>query len=197
MEIWKDVVGYEGLYQVSNLGNIRSITRMREVKDDIRGRCYKAIVKGQNISQNKGGKYAKVILSKNDTRKSFLVHRLVAQAFVPNPNGLNEVNHIDENHFNNNSDNLEWVTHKQNMNHGTLLQRRKSFNTFKSPVLQCDLNGNIIAEYESIVEASRATNINKASISTGLSRRGYCKGYLWKYNGDMRRRSRIKEGKKL
>ena len=194
MEIWKDVVGYEGYYEVSNLGNVRSVKRTRIIHDK-RGRDFEAPISEKILSTKKSQKtrYLGVTLYRDNKKKRYLVHRLVAEAFVPNPNKLSEVNHIDENTKNNNACNLEWVTHKQNMNHGTLPERKKLFNTFKSPVLQLDKNGIIIAEYESIIEASRKTGINKCSISTGLSRNGYCKGFYWKYKTN-NRKSRRKVG---
>lgn len=192
MEIWKDVVGYEGLYQVSSYGNVKSVKRARTIHDK-RGRDFEAPIPEKILSTTQKNRYLGVMLYRNNEKKRHLVHRLVAEAFVPNPNNLNEVNHIDENTKNNNAFNLEWVTHKQNMNHGTLPERRRHFNTFKSPIIQLDKNGTIIAEYESIVEASKKTGINKGSISTGLSRNGYCKGFYWKYKIN-NRKSRRKVG---
>jgi hypothetical protein len=98
-EIWKDVKGYEGLYQVSNLGRIKSIIR-----------------KGKILS-NKSHRYISVIFYKNKLRKNIRVHRLVAGAFIPNPENKPQVNHIDGNKKNNNVNNLEWNTQLENIRH--------------------------------------------------------------------------------
>ena len=194
MEIWKDVVGYEGLYEISNLGNVRSVKRTRIIHDK-RGRDFEAPLPEKLLSTISTDKtrYLGVMLYQNGEKKRYLIHRLVAEAFVPNPNGLKEVNHIDENTKNNKADNLEWVTHKQNMNHGTLPERRKHFRVATTPIIQYDINGEKIAEYNSIIEASQITGINKSSIESGLSRNGYCRGYFWKYKYS--RKSRRKVGK--
>ena len=101
MEEWKNIIGYEGLYEVSNKGNVRNVRRNTLLK----------------LSKNKYG-YIQVYLYKNGIRKGFKVHRLVAQAFILNPDNLPQVNHRDENPGNNNVDNLEWCTHKYNVNYG-------------------------------------------------------------------------------
>lgn len=108
-EVWKDVEGYPGLYKVSNLGRVMTFQR------DVNG----VILRQTNVS----GNYKKVDLYNKYGYKTVLVHRLVAQAFLPNPNNLPEVNHRDEDPSNNNVDNLEWITHKDNMNYGTRTQR--------------------------------------------------------------------------
>lgn len=108
-EIWLPVSGYEGLYEVSNLGRVRSLFR------------YKKVLHPSNTNG-----YATVELWKDKARKRIGVHRLVALAFVSNPSGKPFVNHKDETRNNNNADNLEWVTHIENCNYGTAIQRRLS-----------------------------------------------------------------------
>ena len=115
-EVWKDVVGYEGYYKVSNKGNVFSVGRKDSRGNKIGGRILKPI-------QSTGG-YLQVQLCKNGKRKFKLIHRLVAEAFIPNPNGLPQINHIDEIKDNNNVENLEWCTSKHNANHGTRNERR-------------------------------------------------------------------------
>ena len=115
MEIWKSIPGYEGSYMVSNYGRVRSLDRL-----DSRGHK----VKGRILKQNstKYG-YKQVNLSKNGAKKMLSIHRLVATAFVPNPNEYLEVNHIDENKSNNKFENLEWCDRTYNMNYGTRNER--------------------------------------------------------------------------
>lgn len=117
-ETWKSVVGYEGLYEVSNLGNVRSVDRY--VHSEYRSHT----VKGISIKQHLGKDgYMFVTLSKDGNKKSYKVHRLVAQAYIPNPEDLPQVNHMDEDKCNNVVTNLEWCTAKYNVNYGTGRER--------------------------------------------------------------------------
>ena len=119
MEEWKAIKGYEGLYEVSNFGRIKSLSRIVTLE----GRWGKySRTKGERImAQMLDGQkhYLMVSLCKNGTVKRYLVHRLVAQAFVENPYNLPEVNHKDENKTNNHFENLEWCTHQYNSIYGT------------------------------------------------------------------------------
>lgn len=111
MEIWKDIKGFEEYYQVSNYGNIKSLTRF----DGIRER------QGQEIKQSlKYNGYLQVGLRKNSERKFYSVHRLVAIHFIDNPENKPQVNHIDCNKQNNNINNLEWATSKENLHHAKI-----------------------------------------------------------------------------
>ena len=105
MEIWKDIKDYEGLYQISNYGRVKSLPRMMKKR-----KC-EEIIKTPSVLP-KG--YLKVSLCKNGEIKYYFIHRLVAEMFIPNPNNLPCVNHKDCNTSNNNVNNLEWVTHKEN-----------------------------------------------------------------------------------
>jgi len=105
-EIWKDVIGYEGLYKVSNLGRVKSLPRNGTIKTE------RVLV--QKIAWNKRKQIA---LNKDDKRKSYCVHRLVAKAFLGLPKEKHEVNHIDGNPQNNEVSNLEWVTKSDNIKH--------------------------------------------------------------------------------
>ena len=111
-EVWKDIKGYEGMYQVSNLGRVRSLNRI------ITNKNKKYEIKGKIISNStsKLG-YKKVTLQSNGERKTFQVHRLVAQTFINNPNDKPQVNHIDGDKANNQVHNLEWVTSSENITH--------------------------------------------------------------------------------
>ena len=115
-EIWKDIKGYEGLYQVSNNGNIRACKKV-----DLRGWNRKERSMSAQISDHG---YYSIILHKDYIKRSFLVHRLVAEAFIENPNEYPVINHKDEDQLNNNMDNLEWCTQKYNVNYGTSQARR-------------------------------------------------------------------------
>lgn len=112
-EIWKDIQGYEGLYQVSNLGNVKNKIQPYLKQEKI----YK------KFSNSNG--YLFVGLRKDKKRKFKYIHRLVAEAFIPNPNNLPQINHKDENKQNNCVNNLEWCTNKYNQNYGTIKERKK------------------------------------------------------------------------
>lgn len=190
-EIWKDIKGYEDLYQVSNLGRVRSLNHFRKNGTGI------YLQKGRILNPQNTGGYCFVRLSKNGKDKAYLIHRLVAQTFILNLKQYNEINHKDENKKNNRVDNLEWCTHKYNINYGDGNKKRsltesktKSLNTYsqnyngfggkKKAVLQYDLEGNFIKEWHSITEASRTLNLNKIwEVCNG--RRNKCGNYIWKY----------------
>lgn len=157
---WRDVVGFEGLYLVSNFGDVFSKHK-------------KGLLK---FKDNKG--YYNVTLSKNGKRYYKIVHRLVAEAFMPNPYGFKEINHKDENKINNHVDNLEWCDSKYNLNYGN--RRLIAAEHTKKPVLQCDISGKIIKEWPGAVDASKALNIGFKGISRCASglRRTY-KGFKW------------------
>lgn len=126
-EIWKDITGFEGLYQISNLGRVKC------VEHKCPGRCGMRKVKEHIMTPVKGSKgYFYVSLSKMDRGRTFTVHRLVANAFIPNPENLPCVNHKDEDKFNNNVDNLEWCTHLYNNTYNDVhLKRRKYVHTYE------------------------------------------------------------------
>lgn len=169
-EEWRDIKGYEGLYQVSNFGKVRSD---------------KGNLKAQ--FKNRQG-YFRVQLYKNNKGKHFSVHRLVALAFIPNAENKPQVNHIDENKENNIFTNLEWVTQSENHNHGTINERISQSlknNPKKSkPVAAFDDFGNLVFAFPSIYEAERQTGINNCSIRACLHKRKGIKkagGYKWEY----------------
>ena len=178
-ETWKDVNGYEGAYQVSNLGNVRSL-HWRGT-DEVR-------IMGQR-KKNTG--YFNVLLSKNGVARYALVHRLVAEAFIPNENCYATVNHIDENIENNNVENLEWCSlvdniHKYCENHGMKygdnrikVPRKRRLN---SNVLQMDKSGNVLKIWDCIAEVHNAENYNAWSISQCCdNKRKTAYGYKWQY----------------
>lgn len=157
MEKWKDVVGAEEHYQVSNLGRIRN-------------KHTYAILKP---SENKNYKTVDLRYGIN---KTCLVHRLVAIAFIPNPNNFTQVNHKDENKKNNNAENLEWCTPQYNVNYGKGALARNQ------RVIQYDLDGNAIKIWESIKEASESLQIKQQGISRCCRNlRRSTGGYAWTY----------------
>ena len=161
-EEWREVVGYEGLYQVSNLGQVRN-------------------KKGKILKQQIRKGYCDVGLYKNGIKqpKIFKVHRLVAETFIPNPNNFPVINHKDENKQNNKQDNLEWCTQQYNLTYGTINDNKKK------RVLQFDSNNNFIREYESVVEASKYCNIYDACIYRSCHSHYKAGGYFWKYAIDI------------
>jgi hypothetical protein len=135
--MWKDVVGYEGLYEVSDSGEVRS--RDRYIKTDIR-HVKSRLIKGKILFQNlKPNGYKTVDLCKDGKVKTTLVHRIVAEAFLPNPDGLRFVNHKDSNRANNIVSNLEWVTSSENRKHGIT----NGFVTFRGTPILCKETGQI------------------------------------------------------
>ncbi|MEK5104348.1 NUMOD4 domain-containing protein [Cytobacillus sp. FSL M8-0252] len=113
MEIWKNVTGFEGLYQVSNIGRVKSLGRYRERKDGLLIKVKEKVLMVRTDSKG----YEKVDLTKGGKRKTVLVHRVVAQAFIPNSNNKPQVNHKDGNKKNNKVSNLEWNTISENIKH--------------------------------------------------------------------------------
>ena len=151
-EIWKDIQGYEGIYQVSSHGRVRSKHKIMK-------------------PQNDNG-YMRILLRKNGKVKRYSVHRLVAIAFIDNPYNLPVVNHKDENKGNNYVENLEWCTHKYNTNYGNCINKRVDTitrNKSKCKKAICVNTGEI---FESLKEAGYKYNVNPSSIISN------CKGKI-------------------
>ena len=162
IEEWRPVVDFEGLYEVSNMGRVRSLTR------------YKKVIKP--IVTNSG--YYQYQLWHNGTCRVGLAHRLVAQAFIQNPDNKSVVNHIDENKLNNSVDNLEWVSHVENCRYGTAIARRTEHFDYSKrrinnagqiaacskPVAQYTKDGTFLRNWKSASECARETNISISSI---------------------------------
>lgn len=179
-EEWKNIPGYEGLYEVSTLGRIRSLDKNI---DTYNGGSYvrKGAIKKLRI--NKSGYYC-VNLCKNGISVSHIAHRLVAKAFIENKNNYPEVNHINENRLDNRVENLEWCSHKQNVNWGH--HNIRAAITNGRPVKQFTIDGKYIREYYSSHEAQRNTGIVEQSINLCcLGRRQQAGGFRWKYADDL------------
>lgn len=179
-EIWKPVKGYEGFYEISTFGNIRSLDRII-----INSKGVKRMVKSSIPKSRKSNRgYLRIQLHKNGTSKEFSIHRLVAEAFIPNPNNLPCVNHKDENPLNNHVDNLEWCTYKYNSNYGTSRERLSKSKRKNRPVLQLDLHGNVIKEFPTLIEVRDdgflPSNVGDCCRGIGLS----YKGFLWVFKKD-------------
>lgn len=119
-EEWKDIQGYEGLYQVSNLGRVKSCSRIVYTGNGVKHKYQRL---REHILKSSGAKYRQVILCKNGKTKQGLLHRLVAEAFIPNPDNLPCINHKDENPLNNRADNLEWCSYKYNNEYNNRIGR--------------------------------------------------------------------------
>lgn len=174
-EIWKPVVGYENYYEVSNTGKVRGFDKI--VNFGNRKRLIKChILKG---CINFHG-YHVVSLSKNGKKTKHTVHRLVAEAFIQNPNNLPCINHKDEVKTNNHVSNLEWCTQKYNMDYSRVW--KKSAESRSKPVIQLTLNGEFVNEYKSGWEAERQTGISQGNISSCcLGKYKSSGGYVWRY----------------
>lgn len=122
-EIWKDIEGYEGYYQVSNLGRVKSMERLITYTNSKGVTSHFPVEEKIIVQRTDRGGYRRVSLKKDKGRKLCLVHRLVAQAFIENQDNLPLVNHKDENRGNNNASNLEWCTSKYNLNYGNARER--------------------------------------------------------------------------
>lgn len=174
-EEWKDVVGYENLYKVSNLGNVMSFKR-----------------KKQHLlrpGKNNNGYLFVILIDNNKSRKMITIHRLVSKAFIENPKNLPCINHKDECKTNNKASNLEWCDQLYNINYGTANERRSKIlinrKDESKPVLCFDKNGNFINEYPSLIEATRKTGIDEGNICRVCSGERKSAGkFVWRYKDD-------------
>lgn len=163
-ENWKSIAGYDGLYEVSSIGRVRSLNYNHTGKIKV--------LKPRKICTG----YLVVGLHKNREKKLFKVHRLVAAAFIPNPDSKPQVNHKNEIKSDNRAENLEWMTAKENCNFGTRNER------ISKPVIQLTKSGKLVAEFKSITEAARQTGIAHSNIVSCC--RGLLKttgGFVWSY----------------
>ena len=175
--MWKKVCGYDGDYLVNERGEVKSFKR-----DRVNGILMKTYL-------NKRGYQVVKLTDNKGISKTVFVHRLVAQAFIDNPHNKKEVNHIDECKANNHVTNLEWVTAKENSNHGTRIQRVVNAIDYKAaakkksiPIIQLDLKGDVVREWDSGTECVRITGFDRGAIfkcCKGKRKTAY--GFKWRY----------------
>ena len=177
-EEWRDVVGYEDLYQVSSEGRVKSLERK------VKHWCGGERIQKERILKPVvvGGGYLRVVLYAGGKPKKFFAHRLVCQTFHENPDNKPQVNHINEDKTDNRACNLEWSTRRENINHGTRNERVAKAQS--KPVGQYTRDGDLVKVWPSVIEAQRQTGFNKGNISqaaNGKIKQAY--GFIWKYIG--------------
>lgn len=165
-EVWKDIENYEGYYQVSNLGRVRSVDRDIIYSNGI---IVKYTGKLLSLHLEKNG-YISVLFSKNGSQERAYVHRLVAKTFISNPNNYLEINHKDENPQNNKVDNLEWCNRKYNLNYGN--HRNKQIVSKGTPIVQLSVEGDFINTFPSAREAARVLGSGTYQSSISKANRG-------------------------
>lgn len=169
-EIWKDVINYEGFYQVSNFGQIKSFHKNKEI-------IMKPFL-------NKGG-YVYIMISDGVNLKNKRLHRLVAEAFHPNPENKRTVNHLDGNKQNNFAYNLEWNTHSENHLHSNNVLMNNKGGGLGRKINQLSKGGEFIKSWNSIREASNTLDLDAGHISACCMKntnRKSCGGYIWEYD---------------
>ena len=187
-EIWKDIEGYKGIYQVSNLGRVRSLDRYITKAHPKTGTPKQYFQRGRIVVTHPlCNEYINVMLKKDGKIKNHLVHRLVAKAFVPGYFDGADVNHKDFNRQNNRVDNLEWVTRRDNLkysNGDTASAMEHIHRSQRKPIIQMTMDGEYIREWPSIHSAHLALGLDSKSIS-GACHQNYgtktCGGYRWKF----------------
>ncbi|MGE7828946.1 NUMOD4 domain-containing protein [Paenibacillus sp. NPDC093718] len=183
-EQWKAITGFEGLYEVSNFGNVRSIDRTTHHSD---GKVTKNKGRVLKLGTDKKG-YRAVYMTKNSKKKTAKVHRLVADAFVPNPNRLPLVNHKDENKANNHFENLEWCDNRYNVVYGTGIKRgletatRKKNKTRRRAVVGIHIDTGERLVFSSTMDAQREGGFNASQIIRCCGGHNFShRGYVWAY----------------
>ncbi len=177
-EVWKNICGYEGLYQVSNLGNVKSLNY-----------AHRGYAKNLVPKKNNSGRLW-VELVKDGVKKPMLIHRLVANEFIDNPNNYPQINHKDENPTNNCVDNLEWCTGLYNIRYSLALhpersrsrKMRKTRKIIGNEIRQIDLSGNEVCTWKDIREIVNTTGMSQWSITQccdGKRKTAY--GFRWQY----------------
>lgn len=192
IEIYKNIEGYEGLYQVSNLGNVKSLERINKNNRKVKEKILKPL--------KLNTKYLSIVLCKNGKNNRFLVHRLVAQAFIPNPENKPCIDHINTDRTDNRVENLRWVTYKENSNNPITKTKQKENNHKPNlgkfgkehynskPILQFTLNGEFVKRWDSAIEIKNELNFNNGYICSCCKGKGKSSnGYKWAYAEDYER----------
>lgn len=179
-EIWKPVRNYEGLYEVSNMGRVKSVERMKWCGKGY----YKAPERILKLKKRKDG-YLQIKLHKDGAEKVYLVHRLVSEAFIPNPNNLPEVNHKDEDKTNNHIDNLEFCSRLYNNTYNGRAKKagKKLAEKLSKPVYSISKESGLITYWKSATVASRQIGISQSNICACLKgKRKSAGGFYWQYS---------------
>lgn len=178
MEEWRDVINYEGLYQVSNLGRVRSLDRV--IERTINGTTFQQMVRGRMLKCTNGTNgYIFADLCKSGKIYRTGVHRMVASAFIPNPNDLPCINHKDRNKKNNKVENLEWCDYEYNNNYGGA---KPQWGHNRKQVEQLTMEGEHVAYFSSTAEAGRVLNLNPIGIQhVCKGRKPSMYGFKWRY----------------
>lgn len=179
-EIWKPINGYVGMYEISNMGNVKSVDRIGFQRNKF-DRLSKYMFKGRHLKiQTQKNGYQTIDLSKNGKHERFLIHRLVAEHFLEHADGKDYINHIDSNPRNNHVDNLEWCTQSKNIKYS--YEQGRKIPPHQRKTGQFDIDGNLIKIWKSQTEAQRVLGIPQANIFKVCSgQRKSAGGYKWQY----------------
>lgn len=176
-EEWRDIQGYDGIYQVSNLGRVKSLSRINYANHHQKERIL--------VPVDHGKIYLFVHLSKGKKVKQTLIHRLVANAFLPNPDNKPQVNHLDEDKTNNRVDNLEWCTSQENVTYGHRIENswktRTKNNKRGRQVKKISLSGKVLKVYSTVTCAAEENGVTSPAIASAIGRNGTSAGYKWRY----------------
>lgn len=172
---WIDIEGFEGKYQINRNGVVRALWRSNQY-----GRSYRKHILRQVVGRDG---YCRVYLTKNGKTRCYLVHRLVAQAFIPNPNNFPQINHKSEVKTENTAENLEWCDGKYNMRYGTRLERWRK--QVSKPIKQMTKDGKTVAIWDSAADVNKKIGYDASSIRAVVrGKRKSAYGYVWKSYSD-------------
>jgi len=181
-ETWKDVIGYEGIYMASSIGRIKKNSRIG---------CFGNLIQEHFRRPVINGRYTFINLNKHGVKKQYLLHRIIAMSFIPNPINKPEVNHIDGNKLNNNIENLEWCTSSENQKHayktglqiGTWIGKTGKMHPVSKGVVKLSFDGVEIDRYDSVRDAANSINIDESYISRCCKNKNKtARGFYWGYS---------------
>lgn len=183
-EVWKDIEGYEGLYQVSNMGRVKSLERYVQNNLGMQHKLEK--MKEPSERRRKDGLqgYFALQLYKDNKGKNCYIHRLVAETFIENPDHKETVNHINGDKHDNRAENLEWASYAENNRHAVEIglndSKHRRNRKGSTPVAQYDLRMNLLAVYPSMREAERQTGVDCTAIGHAIRKGWKYGGFIWK-----------------